>query len=123
MTAVWDVWLRQEIVRLRRRLKERRRPPPVAAEETGPNPTESVELRPPQSDISPGLQRRVGGAVSPAAGAGGPSQPKQGEAGNDTTAIETVVPSTDMRSHGISIPSGLTIIACCFGTSLPLSVL
>ncbi|KIX06277.1 uncharacterized protein Z518_04252 [Rhinocladiella mackenziei CBS 650.93] len=114
VTAIWDVWLRQQIVRLRRKWRERRSPPrptEAGANEAG----DSIELRPPQSSISSGLQRRAGGTVVSAASPAETAQSKSTETG-PSAPMETVTPSTDMRSHGISIRAGLVIIAVFFAS-------
>lgn len=118
VTAIWDLWLRQKLVRLKRRLHERRRPPPPIREaEAGHDPSHAVELRTlPVDSPSTGLQRRTGGISSESANETPETvgQPKREDVA--VVPVETAPsPATDMRSHGISIRTGTTIILAFFG--------
>lgn len=81
-------------------------------------PVQTVELTTEGQDKPNTLQQRRMGASSsdPSAGADssdhGNSEPKRQQA-QEPARVQA--PSTDMRSHGVSIPKGLTIIGIFFG--------
>ena len=116
VTSIWDTRLRQHVACLRRRLNERRSRREPAAEEAGNDAVQSIELTSPAREASSTVQRRVAGTETPLVDAP-PSG--QGETSN-LRAVVVDAPSTDMRSHGVSIPIGLWIIGIFFGTSIPL---
>ncbi|KIX95850.1 uncharacterized protein Z520_08558 [Fonsecaea multimorphosa CBS 102226] len=119
-TAIWDTRLRQALARWRRRLRERRSRPEPAVEETGNESSQSIELTAVQSESSNAVQRRAGASVAQSANA---ASPKLGEASTSAPATaHAAAPSTDMRSHGISVPMGLIIIAVFFASFIAIIV-
>jgi hypothetical protein len=111
VTALWDTRLRQALARLMKKLKQRRSRQETVEQGVDSGNDQSIELRSPQGEPSSVVQRRVGDA---AASSERPTSPKQGEP-SDIVALPTAAPSTDMRSHGVSIKLGLSIIVVFSG--------
>lgn len=113
VTATWDVSLRQQVLRLRRRMKQRRRPLDESSEDSdGQGITVvSADLSAPQA-TAVNLQRRTGSAVTSMTEA---SQSEAPTRGGPFTADEAPSTSTDMGSHGIPVWAGLGIIGTFFG--------
>ncbi|EXJ64298.1 hypothetical protein A1O7_00634 [Cladophialophora yegresii CBS 114405] len=112
LTALWDVRLRQALARLRRKLKKRRSRQDTTEQGVSNDGDQSIELRPPGDERSAAVQRRGGDAV---ASSERPASPKQGESSN-VEAPPATAPSTDMRSHSVSVKVGLCIIVVFFAS-------
>ena len=129
VTAAWDVYLRREFRRLRRKIKERRSRHNRMNQENSHERIQSVgiDLPLPTRAASTGLQHRTGD--TPIITTTNPSDrpPLLGgpEPARTSTTIETQTPTTDMRSHGILMSTGLIIIGLFFGgiMLLPLALI
>lgn len=122
VTASWDVQLRQQALRLKKRIQERRRPldRSTEASENHDVPVLSEDLSvPPQAALA-SLQRRTGSAVTPLIQTSQSESPERSEVpirGGPFPDDESISNSTDMRSHGIPVWAGLGVIALFFGRS------
>lgn len=122
VTALWDVQLRQRVMRLRKTIQQRRRPIQQSTEASDGQdiPIRSENLSVPPQAAFVNLQRRTGSAVTPLAVNSRPESPVHSEAptnGGLLSPDEVQSASTDMRSHGIPVWVGLVIIAAFFGRS------
>lgn len=122
VTALWDVHLRQRVVRLRKRIQQRRRPaqriPEVSDSQDASIGSDHLSSPPQAAFVN--LQRRTGSAVAPLGAPRRSESPARSE-GPTTNGLfradESQSTSTDMRSHGIPVWAGLVIIAAFFGMS------
>lgn len=122
VTASWDVLLRRQVLRLRKRLQERRRPLDRNTEIADNQDARvlSPDLSVPPQAAFASLQRRTGSAVTPLIETSQSEPPARSELpirGDTFTDDESTSNSTDMRSHGIPVWAGLGIIAVFFGRS------
>lgn len=108
-TVAWDLFARQTLAKMKRKIRQRELNPQRAAEESSQQTT--IQLQEQQPSSKPGLQRRAVGSRNDEA------QSEQTSGGNE----ETVQPTTeviDTRTHSIPVVWGVAIIIAFFGMFL-----
>jgi hypothetical protein len=121
-TAVWDLYGRQKVGKMRVKLSRRHSDPQRVAEESITQ--QSIPLEE-QSRPVEGLQKRAVGSQggnSPANAATPPAVSEAGPTSGDGDAVART-PSVDTRSHAIPVKWGLLIIVGFFGNKhVPISL-